>query len=162
MSEEYGGGGGYGCGGRSPARGLAKGGNIYGNAAHFELNGKNVYLGSGGGCGGDQLGWYYGGNGGGAVVIYCDDAIIIEKGCTISANGSKNEDGAGGGSGGSIYLHAPIIVNNGTVTAIGGSPNYGGSGGIGRIRVDCNNYFHQQLTSSSNFNPPIEYFGCVE
>ena len=173
-----GGGGGYGGPGKCGGGGLAQGGGTYGNAKQFELNGHNVYLGSGGGCDADSGTWRYGGNGGGVVVIKCDDAIIIENGCTISANGTRDNTYGGGGSGGSVYLHAPNIVNNGKVTAIGGSPTHGGSGGFGRIRVDCNKEHQKQLGNNANFvnnflsifwdqnqanfNPKIEYFGCTD
>ena len=166
FQDEHGGGGGYGSAGQRGVRGKAQGGNIYGDARKFQLNGNNVHLGSGGGCGGDVLNWYFGGNGGGAIVIECDDAIIIGKGCTISANGDRGHDYRGGcGSGGSIYLHAPIIINDGTVTAIGGSwlwgMGSGGPGGIGRIRVDCNKICHTKLSNNCNFNPKIEYLGSI-
>ena len=115
----YGAGGGYGskgADGHKVVREGTCGGKMYGDAKKFKLNGTNVYLGSGGGMGAKSFGWNYAGNGGGAVVIKCDDAIIIEKGCKISANGCVKETRAGCGSGGSVYLHAPIVINRGKVS----------------------------------------------
>ena len=176
----WGGGGGYGCDGTS-GQGkndkdgknsknskngndgdvtYGKGGNSYGKAELFELNGLNVHLGSGGGAGSDITKWYNGGNGGGAIIIECDDAIVIKKGCVISANGSKKNSHGGCGSGGSIYLKAPIIVNQGHVTAMS-SRRLHGSGGFGRIRVDCNENIAKELKSGTNFEPNIEYNGLL-
>ena len=168
-----GGGGGYGTPGwkgfGNESGGL--GGSSYGDAKLFELNGKNVHLGSGGGCGIDRNGYaVLGSPGGGAVIIDARDCIIIGDGCKISACGGCRDDVrslGGGGSGGSIYLRAlNVVINNkGKVIATGGrrknSDSIFGSGGAGRIRVDCENDL-KLGKSAKQFIPEIEYLGKYE
>ena len=141
-----GGGGGYGTCGKSgfnnaPAKG-GDGGNTYGDSKLFSIDGKNVYLGSGGGCGYGSLKYHDGRRGGGAIIINCSNMINISEGCLVSVDGeSAYGTLGGGGSGGSVYLRAPTIVHQGKISAVGGiqkSLRQNGDGGMGRIRLDCN------------------------
>ena len=141
-----GGGGGYASNGK-PGRHFTHGygGNTYGNSELFSIDGKNVHLGSGGGCGYDSLQYFNGGRGGGAIVINCSEMILISKDATITVEGERGSVSlltiGGCGSGGSVYLRAPNIVNHGKICADGGTARdtgffLGGNGGDGRIEYD--------------------------
>ena len=45
---------------------------------------------------------------------------------------------------------------------MGASPGYGGLGGFGRMRVDCSKICDKQLKNGADFQPKIEYLGCIE
>ena len=154
------GGGGYGTNGMNGSNNGGRGGIAYGDAQLTVL-----HLGSGGGYG---PGWS-GSNGGGAIVIECKNSIIIDKGCSITANGqNKKKDEynyySGCGSGGSIYLVSNKIVNKGKIMAIGGANKYGlngfGCGGMGRIRIDCKKENYKYIEKST-IEPQVGYIQFI-
>ncbi len=156
-----GGGGGYGTPGedgetRNKPAGL--GGESYGNADM-----SRIFLGSGGGAGGDWSGnASKGGAGGGAVIIFSANIVVNNTG-TIQVNGADGQQepagsivgGGGGGSGGTVFIKAQTAtLGTNLVEALGGdgfvpdSPNgaSGGNGGVGRIRVE----YIDSLTGTTN------------
>ncbi|MFH1837352.1 MAG: cysteine peptidase family C39 domain-containing protein, partial [Candidatus Omnitrophota bacterium] len=150
-----GGGGSYGTKGTNGSPEKYRGYNLQGYAGYTygqdELD--EMYMGSGGGAGGDHSLMHTsggnGGNGGGVIYISAPEIIINGK---ISASGEPGENahgdgsgGGGGGSGGTIWLRGAEIEisEKGNITAeggargIGASPGgNGGNGGYGRVRID--------------------------
>ncbi|MCD6230202.1 MAG: DUF2341 domain-containing protein, partial [Candidatus Diapherotrites archaeon] len=131
------------------------GGGIYGTP-----NLAKLYLGSGGAGGGG--GWQQDGGGsssggsgagGGGIIYVTANAIAINDGAAVSADGDQgsaggtsgngNSGGGGGGAGGSVYLTGnSLAVGTVQVTSDGGAggaggngPMAGGIGGDGRIRL---------------------------
>jgi hypothetical protein len=108
-----------------------------------------------------------GGGGGGAIVIASSGTITVSGTVTITANGgnaasgegtnctgsgSNCGGGGGGGSGGAIRLVATNIALNSTISASGGNGGYGlgisaGNGGLGRIRLEAENFRNTVATS---------------
>ena len=59
----------------------------------FNIDGKNVYLWSGGGGGYARFAYCDGGQEGGAIVINCRNIINISKGSLIGVEGEGKHDG---------------------------------------------------------------------
>jgi|GEM_PF-2182553 len=147
----YGGTGGSGGGAWDNEDVVGTGGSTYGSDSD-----ETIYLGSGGGAGGDSCysgSTSYGGkggDGGGAILL---DASTINIAGTITMRGENGEDGylgdadgvggGGGGSGGTILIKGSSVTISGELNVSGGNGGakagtYGGSGGGGgggRIKI---------------------------
>jgi hypothetical protein len=134
---------GAGTGGEDGADSGGEGGGTYGQP---ELD--ILFLGSGGGEGGNELNGPPGtGGAGGGIVLVQANALTVSDGGAIHADGAvggtgfNTSGGGGGGSGGSIRIEAlDATLGEGLVTARGGGRGPGGgadggAGGAGRAAV---------------------------
>lgn len=188
-----GGGGGYGAGGaggyqyNQTQQGVNGGTNSSGNGGYGGGGGgtygsqvlDRLYLGSGGGRGGNGLSPQIGGAGGyGGGIIYIAANTVTISGAVTAAGGNGSNGacttayytgGGGGASGGSIKIMGNYItMGSSSITAGGGNggngcnngssvPNNGGAGGVGRIAV-YHSVSVSGTTSPTYYGDSLEYY----
>lgn len=152
----YGGGASYGSRGDGSCAGSRS--SIYGSVALLPLIG-----GSGGGGGAaTSIPGASGGGGGGAILIASSGTLTING--AVRANGgrggvlSANAADGGGGSGGAIRLVASMLTGSGSIQAVGsrgGNSSTTGRGGVGRVRLEADNFsFASNSSPTASFSQP--------
>lgn len=167
-------GGGYGSAGGNTVGSLA--GNAYGNVALLPLLGGS---GGGGGNGYSHLGTG-GGGGGGALLIAASGTVTVNgevssdggisggyvTGTAICGSAAPENNGTGGGgSGGAIRIIATTLTGEGSIHTLGAvagavnSAGRGGTGGVGRIRLEAENFLRTANTNPAySFSTPSVVF----